>query len=237
MDIEKRKYMKKKSFIIGLIVSIIALLIIIPIAVFTTKDLIEEKKLNDEVNDIIKLINETPINIDSLNKKYNNYVSKGNYLKVEKASKNYLKDVSTTFKETDDILDDKKITTLLSIENYRNDGKDFNNTLSYLSELKTKVKIVKSKLKDLSNNEKIMSYIKIYNLDSYYNKLYKNLVTDKSLDFNKSMDDYDKLVSDVENLIVFLKDNKSDWEIQDDKIAFKTNELIDKYNDLLNKID
>lgn len=229
--------MKKKSFIIGLIVSIIALLIIIPIAVFTTKDLIEEKKLNDEVNDIIKLINETPINIDSLNKKYNNYVSKGNYLKVEKASKNYLKDVSTTFKETDDILDDKKITTLLSIENYRNDGKDFNNTLSYLSELKTKVKIVKSKLKDLSNNEKIMSYIKIYNLDSYYNKLYKNLVTDKSLDFNKSMDDYDKLVSDVENLIVFLKDNKSDWEIQDDKIAFKTNELIDKYNDLLNKID
>lgn len=237
MDIEKRKYMKKKSFIIGLIVSIIALLIIIPIAVFTTKDLIEEKKLNDEVNDIIKLINETPINIDSLNKKYNNYVSKGNYLKVEKASKNYLKDVSTTFKETDDILDDKKITTLLSIENYRNDGKDFNNTLSYLSELKTKVKTVKSKLKDLSNNEKIMSYIKIYNLDSYYNKLYKNLVTDKSLDFNKSMDDYDKLVSDVENLIVFLKDNKSDWEIQDDKIAFKTNELIDKYNDLLNKID
>lgn len=229
--------MKKKSFIIGLIVSIIALLIIIPIAVFTTKDLIEEKKLNDEVNDIIKLINETPINIDSLNKKYNNYVSKSNYLKVEKASKNYLKDVSTTFKETDDILDDKKITTLLSIENYRNDGKDFNNTLSYLSELKTKVKTVKSKLKDLSNNEKIMSYIKVYNLDSYYNKLYKNLVTDKSLDFNKSMDDYDKLVSDVENLIVFLKDNKSDWEIQDDKIAFKTNELIDKYNDLLNKID
>ena len=67
----------------------------------------------------------------------------------------------------------------------------------------------------------------------YYNLIYE----EDNLKLNSDIDNYYELLNNLENLIIFLKENKDNWIIQDNKIAFNNNDLINTYNDLLDKIN
>lgn len=230
--------MKNKGLTIGIIISIIFLIILSLIIVFAVKDLNQEEKLENEIENVIKLININPMNNNKINIILNRTITTKKYSKVEKAIKSYLKEITIVFNKSYQIVDNDKISYFLTIENYKTDGKEFPETLKYITETKENIENINKDIENLSSKKVIKSYIDNKNLDTYYNNLYYNLIYEEdNLKINSGIDNYYELLNNIENLIIFLKENKDNWIIQDNKIAFNNNDLINNYNDLLDKIN
>lgn len=230
--------MKNKGLTIGIIVSIMFLIILALIIVFAVKDLNQEEKLENEIENVIKLINTNPMDDNKINIILNRTITTKKYSKVEKAIKSYLKEISIVFNKSYQIVDNDKISYFLTIENYKTDGKEFTETLRYITETKENIENINKDIENLSNKKVIKSYIDNKNLDTYYNNLYYNLIYEEdNLKLNSDIDNYYELLNNLENLIIFLKENKDNWIIQDNKIAFNNNDLINTYNNLLDKIN
>ena len=90
-----------------------------------TNGLKQEDKLKTELSELNDLVNAENINMDAVNEKLNRRITTGDYEKVEDAYKSYLRDNFDNSIQIANILNDEKITTLLTVENYESDGKDF----------------------------------------------------------------------------------------------------------------
>ena len=77
--------MKKILIIIGIIVAII----VVALTIFIVKDLNQEEKLRQEINEIDSLINFNEFDYDAINERLGKTISSGDYLVVEKAAKKY----------------------------------------------------------------------------------------------------------------------------------------------------
>ena len=121
----KKYKLKKRGVLLGSI--FLAVTIIIMIIILTTRNIIMQKRLSNEVDRL------TAMNI--MTDKYDTKIqAKGNYGKIEKAIKFYLKDYSDSLQEVIRIINDEKLQKILSAENYKNDGPEFKNTIAYLEE-------------------------------------------------------------------------------------------------------
>ena len=58
-----------------------------------------------------------------------------------------------------DILNDEKLTTILTADNYKQDGKDFVETKNYISTTRDQLETYKTEYKDFFTEDKVMSYI------------------------------------------------------------------------------
>ena len=233
--------MKKKIIIIILvIVAIIA-------AVFgymVISDMQQENKLDKEFTEIADLMNfdkgidDTTKN--EINKKLDRTVTKGDYAVVEKALKSYLKDFFGSATEFMDIINDDTITNLLTVENYKSDGKDFTESKEYISSTRQKLEDCKEKLSELLTKEKAMSYIENKNLDSYYVDIYEKEFADEidseDLSVNDSIDELIQLLNTSEDIFNLLSDNQSSWEIDGDSIVFSNESVGNKYDELVDSI-
>ena len=93
------------------------------------KDIRMENQLKKEIFAIDDLVKNTEsFNTTEFNKRINRTVTRGDYAKVEKAVKNYLKDSVANLREITETLKDDRIVNLLTVENYSNDGPEFNIT-------------------------------------------------------------------------------------------------------------
>ena len=162
--------MKKKILII---VGIIILIVIGVIAYFVITDLQQEDKLTAELQEISNLVNSQNIDIDQINERLDRTVTRGDYAVVEQSFKQYLKDNFDVSMKIADILNDEKLTTILTADNYKQDGKDFVETKNYISTTRDQLETYKTEYKDFFTEDKVMSYINDKNLDSYYTDLYK----------------------------------------------------------------
>lgn len=87
------------------------------------KDIRMENQLKKEIFAIDDLVKNTEsFNTTEFNKRINRTVTRGDYAKVEKAVKNYLKDSVANLREITETLKDDRIVNLLTVENYSNDG-------------------------------------------------------------------------------------------------------------------
>ena len=80
--------MKKVLIGVGVFVALVVILLTIVIV----KDLKQEEKLRQELNEIDSLINFSDFDYDTVNERLGKTISSGDYLVVEKAAKKYLKD-------------------------------------------------------------------------------------------------------------------------------------------------
>ena len=92
------------------------------------------------------------------------------------------------------------------------------------------------------NKEKAMSYIEDKGLDSYYTDLYeKEYIGDiNSIDLSELDNSIDELISILkmeEEVLNLLSDNPNSWTIQGEKIVFSDNNILDKYNNLVKKVE
>ena len=232
--------MKKKIIII--IILIIAILAgIIGYSVY--QDLKQEDNLKIELDDISNMINyEDMSNLDEINKRLDQTVTKKDYAVVEKAFKQYMKDFLKNTHEITEIFDDERIVKALSAENYKNDGPDFKETKELLKNYSDKLAECTSKYNEFLTEEKIMSYIDDKNLDDYYIELYRNELVgdiekekaDKTVEnsINKIID----VMNNSEDIIDFLVKNKGKWEIDGEDIVFDNQKLINEYQELIEKI-
>ena len=61
-------------------------------------------------------------------------------------------------------------------------------------------------------------------------------LSDNKDKFIKLRDKYNDLLDNEKLVINFLKDNSDNFELNDGEIQFRNNELLEQYNNLVNKI-
>lgn len=231
--------MKKKILITLLIIIVIAL---IGVGYFVFTDMQQEEKLKTELTELSELSNAQEINIDEINNRLDRIVTKGDYATVENAFKTYLRENFNNSIQIANILNDEKITTLLTVENYKKDGKDFIKSKDYITTAKTTLEDCKNKYTEFLTEEKAMSYINDKGLDSYYTDLYKEkFVGDMSsasqdTTVQDSIDEIIKLLNTSEKVLNLLSENQNSWELDGENIVFDNQNLSNQYDELINSL-
>lgn len=226
----KRYKLKKGRLMFCLLV--LASIIIITVIFITTRNIIMQKRLSNEVYKLVEM--------DIMNDRYEVKLSaSGKYGKVEKAIKTYLKDYSESLQTVIKILNDEQLKTVLSANNYQKDGPEFKNTITYLEKTKKDFNENMNKLIKLSKKEEILKYIEKENLGNYYVDLYKEYMFDEGIETNiknsqlklqTTTNSINNLINVDIEVINFLIQNKDNWKIENDTIVFYKQELLDEYN-------
>lgn len=231
--------MKKKVIIIVAVVIAVLAIIIGGFAYFMASDLKQEEKLATEMTELNELLNKEDFDKNLIKERLDRIITKGDYALVEKSCKQYLSDVFNVSQKIADTLSNDSISKLLSIENYKTDGPEFNNTKKYIAETKQTLAELKDNYYELLTEEKVMSYINDKGLDSYYTDLYNKEVigdlenerNDKTVD--EAMNGIITLLDSVEKIIDFLIENKNAWQVDGESLAFTSDSALNKYNELL----
>ena len=229
----------KKKIIIAIIVIVIA--VIGALGYMVISDLGQEEKLNQEFSEIADLSNAENINTDELNKRLDRTVTTGDYAKVEVALKSYLKDTLKISEGIMNVLNDERITNLLTLDNYKNDGTEFTESKKFIEDTRGQLEDDKNKLSELLTKEKAMSYIENEKLDSYYVDIYEKefaeeiaTIDDESLE--KSLDEIIEILNISEKVLNLLSENPNSWTLTDENIVFSNESLANQYDALINSI-
>ena len=231
--------MKKKILIVLLIIIVIAL---VGVGYFVFTDMMQEDKLKTELSELNDLVNAENIDMDAINEKLDRRITTGDYEKVEDAYKSYLRDNFDNSIQIANILNDEKITTLLTVENYESDGKDFTESKEYITNTRETLEECKAKYTEFLTEEKAMSYINDKGLDSYYTDLYKNeFIGDMSsasqdTTVQDSIDEVITILNTSEEVLNLLSENQNSWEIEGEKIVFNSESLSNEYDELINSL-
>ena len=231
--------MKKKILIIVFIIIVIALAVI---GYLVYNDKMQEDKLKKELLEINELSNAETIDMDTMNDRLDRIVTTGDYAIVEEAFKSYLRDNFDNIMKIMEILNDEKLFSLLTVQNYKEDGKDFIESKNYITNTKTALEEYKNKYTEFFTEDKAMSYINDKGLDSYYIDLYKNeFMGDMSLasqdtTVEDSIDEIIELLNKIEEILNLLSENQNAWNIDEDNISFNNETLLNKYNTLIDSI-
>lgn len=231
--------MKKKVLIVLLIIIVIAL---VGVGYFVFTDMQQEEKLKTELSELNDLVNAENIDMDAVNEKLDRRITTGDYEKVEDAYKSYLRDNFDNSIQIANILNDEKITTLLTVENYESDGKDFIESKEYITNTRTTLEECKNKYTEFLTEEKAMSYINDKGLDSYYTDLYKNeFIGDmssatKDTIVQDSIDEVITILNTSEEVLNLLSENQNNWEIDEENISFNNESLSNQYDELVNSL-
>ena len=228
--------MKKKT---GIIIGVILLFVVIIVGIVYYYDNVVYPKQVLE-NEVLTLstLDLTKDTVDM------NIKAKGKYGEVEKAIKTYLSEYSIESKKIISIMSDERYSKVLSIDNYKEDGKEFTSTKAYLAQTKSDLEDSFDKLITMTSTENMSSYIDP-NLGQQYVDLYEYYMFDqeisKELESAKTSLEEAKTTIDntlyvYENVINLLSNNQNSWIIQGENIVFSTQELLDQYNELTLKL-
>jgi len=199
------------------------------------------------LNDLKKEVNELS-KLDITKDRYNREIkSSGDYAIVEKTIKDYLDDYAVNLQDVLQVIQDPKLTKILSYENYSTDGAlEFKESLEYISTTKESFNKKIDELSSKLEEDSISNYINDKTNDPYYVNLYLELMLEDNMinDFEetKSLLEKNKIkvnnVFDVSTEVLnFLNTNKGFWKTEDGEIKFLTQELYDQYNSLIAKIN
>ncbi len=235
--------MGKKIFI-GCIAFVGAVFLIfgIIVTVFVVSDFKQEGKLDAELEEIYELSwNPENMDFEEVNKRLNRVVTKDDYAIVEKAMKVYISDIIDNNVRIAELLNDEGIPKVLTSENYENDGPDFFQTKKYIGRMRAGFQECKQIHKELVTEDKMMSYIENYDLDSYYVEFYQGRMNpvkdwDSEKIMEESLEDMVDLMDIFEDVIYFLSENQGHWEIEDGYIFFENDALARRYDGLLYKL-
>lgn len=228
--------MKKKVIII---IAVVVIAIIGVLAYIATSDIRERAILIEEANKLGEM-DITKENVDMTIK------TTGDYAIVEQTMKEYINTYSNTLKELGRILEDERLSQVLTSDNYENDGPNFIETKNYINETRESFNTKINTLIEMTSEEKMMKAIEDKNLSQEMNDLYKQLMLGEEMttDFQEtakslqeSSDTINAVLDVQENVINMLIANKGKWEINDEgEIVFATQKLVDEYNGYLQNL-
>ena len=131
----------------------------------------QELKIENNLSEIDYLVNYDMFDprIDDL---LNNYVSSGDYLVVEKATKEYLKDILYYARRIDELNDNEEFIMVLSMENFYSDMPEFNDSLRIIADVSLEITDIQENFVNLLQEDVVLSYLDD-NIFSYYKDYYK----------------------------------------------------------------
>lgn len=197
----------------------------------------EEKILKEDVSKLISrnfTADDINIEIKSVFK----------YKEIVEIMQKYLSDYSNTVKEVLQIVNDDKLKSILSAENYASDGPLFTNTISHLTTTKNKINDSLNSLDKFTKEEIILSYINNSLLSDYYKNLYNKYMLsyefkqeiDRSVEeLKKSLENITTLI-DKERAVIDFLINCKNWTIKDNSILFLYETDLLKYNSLIGEM-
>ena len=201
----------------------------------------QELKIENDLSEIDYLVNYDMFDprIDDL---LNNYVSSGNYLVVEKATKEYLKDILYYARRIDELNDNEEFIMVLTMENFYGDMPEFNDSLRIISDVSIEITDIQDNFVNLLQEDVVLSYLDD-NIFSYYKDYYKDLIfdadsiEDDALTVESNLDFVLSVLDIYEEFYTFLSDNKDDWTVDGEYIYFSNTELEEEYLDILYRIE
>lgn len=235
----------KKGTKIAIIVGVIVIAIVAIFAFMVMNDLKQEENLDNELNALFDSIDNFPLNYDEIDAKLNQTVTTGSYYELEKSVKAYVADVVSSFKELDNLLDDKAISNVLSASNLKTDGPNFTKTNQYLKESKEALAKISSDIDNYFTEEKAMTYIEGKHFDNYSVELYKKYTInseDSSLEQDRkemkdTLNQLKTLFDKQQEIIDFLAKNKRSWKMEKDNLVFYSQSLSNQYNKLVEELN
>lgn len=201
----------------------------------------QELKIENDLSEIDYLVNYDMFDprIDDL---LNNYVSSGNYLVVEKATKEYLKDILYYARRIDELNDNEEFIMVLSMENFYSDMPEFNDSLRIIADVSLEITDIQENFVNLLQEDVVLSYLDD-NIFSYYKDYYKDLIfdadsiEDDALTVESNLDFVLSVLDLYEEFYTFLSDSKDDWIIDGEYIYFSNTDLEEEYLDILYRIE
>lgn len=201
----------------------------------------QELKIENNLSEIDYLVNYDMFDprIDDL---LNNYVSSGDYLVVEKATKEYLKDILYYARRIDELNDNEEFIMVLSMENFYSDMPEFNDSLRIIADVSLEITDIQENFVNLLQEDVVLSYLDD-NIFSYYKDYYKELIfdadsiEDDALTIESNLDFVLSVLDLYEEFYTFLSDNKDDWIVDGEYIYFSNTDLEEEYLDILYRIE
>lgn len=228
--------MNKKKFFI--VFCIILLDIFLIIGFLVIRDSVSFNSLKNEVNELSKL----DITKDRYNRKIK---SSGDYAKVESAIKDFLDNYAVEIQNLSKMMNDEKLSSILSYDNYVADGPGFSNSIEYLDNSKKQYNEKIDQLIANLDDENIDNYIYTKMDDKYYISLYQELMHET--DISKTLSDTKKLLEDskvkMNNIydtcletLNYLKLYQDKWKLEDGEIKFQDDVMLNYYSSLISKV-
>lgn len=237
---DKSKKEKKKDNIKYIAIIVITVIVIMLSTGITGYKFMQEMILVSEIN---KLVTEKDFIVDTVD--VDDIKTRGEYAKIERAIKTYFNDFSIQIQKTIKIIGDEKIRKIVSIENYKQDGPEFTQTLSYIDAITKQIDEASEKILRFLEKEEMLKYLDKCEVDEKYKELLETGMMDEETesDLELSQADFqyaiDILKSNLQvsnEIIEFLKQNKNKWTIEDDIIVFDSQKLLDQYDALESKL-
>ena len=166
----------------------------------------------------------------------------GQYAIVEETLKQYLNQALELAKEAENVYETEKIENILSIENIKADGPDFVKTKEKIAKMKQDSENYINEFVELCNPNKLVSAIDDKQVNEYYKEIYRTLALDE-----ETKQELESAIAQMETqrtsingafdylteIVTFLSDNKSSWQIEGDQIMFKSQSMLDEFNELI----
>lgn len=228
--------MKNKRFFI--IFCFILIDVFLVVGFLVIRDSISFNKLKSEVNELTKL----DITKDRYNRKIKSH---GDYAIVERSIKDYMDNYAVNIQYLSKMMNDEKLSSILSYGNYEKDGPSFKESLSYLEQSK---KEYNEKIDTLITNlddENIDNYIHTKIDDTYYVSLYHELIFETQMIDNlrdtkslleESKDKMNLIYDTCIETLNYLSLYNDKWKLEDGEIKFQTEDMYNYYMGLVSKI-
>mgnify|MGYP007113987346 CR=1 FL=1 len=236
--------MKRTSKLtIGIILTLSSIFVIAAIffGVIIFYSVNQELKIENDLSEIDYLVNYDMFD-PRINDLLNNYVSSGNYLVVEKATKEYLKDILYYARRIDELNDNEEFIMVLSMENFYSDMPEFNDSLRIIADVSLEITDIQENFVNLLQEDVVLSYLDD-NIFSYYKDYYKELIfdtdsiEDDALTIESNLDFVLSVLDLYEEFYTFLSDSKDDWIVDGEYIYFSNTDLEEEYLDILYRIE
>lgn len=206
------------------------------------KDLKQEDNLRDNIKELNEMFSQDELDVDKINKSLKSYVTTGENLALEKAVKKYYSDAFELVLDINDVLNDKRITNLLSDENILNDAPDYTYSKKYIENTIKVIKESVDEVDDFQTKENIISYFNDSKIDSYYKNLYVELTSmfnyfGNSKDYEEDMNKLVNQLNVIDDVLSFLSYNYGSWTIVNGSYYFENETLLKEFKELLSKLD
>lgn len=214
--------MKKQKTIIAILV-VVAIIVIGVVLFLVYRDISAKNKLTEEINSL----SETNINME--------IKTSGQYGIVEKLVKEDFKTYYDSINALRENYDEVANIKALNIENYKNDGPEFNTTLETLNTIKTEDQNLIATLNDLIDETKIDEKASNNGLKGKYVQEYKDILTQIKLadgvsKIKETDAKFDGYLNSLIDVLTYMKDNKDVWFIENDTLKSNSQTFIDEYN-------
>ena len=228
--------MKNKKFFI--IFCFILIDVFLVVGFLVIRDSISFNELKREVIELSKL----DITKDRYNRKIKSH---GDYATVEKAIKDYMDEYAVDIQYLSKMMNDERLSTILSYSNYEKDGPEFKESLDYLEKSKKEYNEKIDKLIANLDEENIDNYIYTRINDEYYVSLYHELIFETPMIANlkntktlleESREKMNLIYDTCIDTLNYLCLYNDKWKLEDGEIKFQTEDMYNYYMSLISKV-